>query len=67
MISEIVLSRENDREEGRLTGTLLSRFGPDIVAAFGFYGEKVSPEVPTFRNIFRDAVNDILGQGQRVI
>ena len=67
MISEIVLSRESDREKGRLTGTLLSRFGPDIVAAFGIYGQKVSGDLPAFRSIFRDAVNDVLGKGQTVI
>ena len=67
MVSEIVLSREDDRKEGRRTETLLSRFGPAIVAAYEIYGRKVSSNLPAFRQIFRDAVNDVLGGGRKLL
>jgi hypothetical protein len=67
MVSEIVLSREDDRKEGRRTETLLSRFGPAIVVAYEIYGRKVSSDLPAFRQIFRDAVNDVLGGGRKLL
>lgn len=67
MVSEIVLVRERDREEGLRDHTLLSRFGPAIADAYAVYRGKVSPQLPASRRIFRDAVNELLGGGEPLL
>jgi predicted Zn finger-like uncharacterized protein len=67
MLSEIVLHRRTERDAALEEGTLLARFGPAISAAYRLYGEKVAPELPGQRRIFREAVNDIVGDGRPVL
>jgi hypothetical protein len=67
MLSEIVLNRRTERDAALQDGKLLARFGPAITTAFRVYGEKVTPELPGLRRIFRDAVNDIVGGGKAVL
>ena len=67
MLSEIVLNRHNERNTALADGNLLARFGPAITTAYRVYGEKVTPELPGLRRIFRDAVNDIVGGGKPVL
>jgi predicted Zn finger-like uncharacterized protein len=63
MLSEIVLNRPGERERARERGSLLSAFGPAVIEAYRMYAGKVSPGLETSRGIFRDAVNEILGDG----
>jgi predicted Zn finger-like uncharacterized protein len=67
MLSEILLSREEERARAEEADALLSRFGPLIAEAYSLYGERVSRDLPTFRHIFRDAVNDVVGGGKRIL
>ena len=67
MLSEIVLNRRTERDSALEQGNLLARFGPAITTAYRVYGEKVMPELPGLRRIFRDAVNDIVGGGKAVL
>jgi len=67
MISEIVLNRREESEEARGEGALLSHFGPALVSAYDVYRAKVSPELVSAPRIFRDAVNDVLGGGERLL
>jgi predicted Zn finger-like uncharacterized protein len=67
MLSEIVLNRPGQRERARDRGTLLSTFGPALIEAYRIYGGKVSPGLADSRRIFRDAVNEILGDGTPIL
>ena len=67
MISEIVLNRQTDRNQALRTRTVLSRFGPAIVSAYSVYTKKVSPDLKSSRSIFREAINEILGDGSPLI
>ena len=67
MLSEILLSREEERARAEEADALLSRFGPLIAEAYSLYGERVSRDLPTFRRIFRDAVNDVVGGGRQIL
>lgn len=67
MLSEILLSREEERSRAEEADALLSRFGPWIAEAYSLYGERVSRDLPAFRHIFRDAVNDLVGGGKRIL
>jgi predicted Zn finger-like uncharacterized protein len=67
MLAEIVLSRPGERERARESHTLLSTFGPAIVDAYRIYGSKVAPGLEGSRKIFREAVNEILGEGARLL
>ena len=63
MMSEIVLNRRPERDAAREDGALLARFGPAVIGAYDIYVEKVSPDLAEAARIFRDAVNDVLGEG----
>jgi len=67
MVSEIVLNRRGERDAALVEGTVLTRFGPAIAAAYRLYGDKLVPELSGSRRIFRDAVNDILGGGRSIL
>lgn len=67
MISEMVLNRRSERDDALVSETVLSRFGPAIVAAFELYRGKVSPDLHSAPAFFRDAVNEILGGGAAVL
>ena len=67
MVHEIVLPRRAEHQASLREGTVLSRFGTDLTRALVLYEERVSPDLPGRDAYFRDAVNDILGGGTRVL
>lgn len=67
MISEMVLNRRRERDEALHSGAVLSRFGPAIAGAYDLYSGKVSPHLGEAPDIFREAVNEILGEGRRIL
>ena len=67
MISEMVLNRRGERDEALREGRVLSRFGPAIAGAFSLYRTKVSEDLESGPVYFREAVNEILGEGKRVL
>jgi predicted Zn finger-like uncharacterized protein len=67
MISEMVLNRRSERDEALRSGSMLRRFGPAIVSAHDAYCSRVSPELAPAPRIFREAVNEILGEGNRLL
>ena len=67
MISEMLLNHRRERDDCLERDEVLSRFGPAIVSAFELYREKVSPDLPVASRLFREAVNDILGDGRRLL
>jgi hypothetical protein len=67
MVSELVLNRQPERDQALRSGNALSTFGRAIDAAFRMYGDKVAPEMPGGTRIFREAVNEILGEGRPLL
>lgn len=67
MVSEIVLNRQADKQEALGDGTLLSRFGPAILSAYREYEKRVSPRFPGSKRVFREAVNEILGDSRPLL
>ncbi len=67
MISEMVLNRRSERDEALRREELLLRFGPAIAGAFDVYRGKVSPDLDAGPRLFREAVNEILGEGQPIL
>lgn len=67
MISEMVLNRGGERDRALTEGRVLSRFGPSIAGAFTLYREKVSTDLEVGPGLFREAVNEILGKGTRIL
>jgi predicted Zn finger-like uncharacterized protein len=67
MISEFLLNHREELETAAEEGRLLARFGPALVQAHDLYQERVSPDLPGASRTFREAVNDLLGQGTPIL
>ena len=67
MISEMLLNHRQERDDCLERDAVLGRFGPSIVSAYDLYGDKVSPDLSSATRLFRDAVNDILGDGRPLL
>jgi len=66
MVSEILLNASSGNGEVDPSAAL-SRYGSAIASAFAMYEERVSPDLPSGKQIFREAVNDLLGRGRRLL
>jgi predicted Zn finger-like uncharacterized protein len=67
MISEIVLNRREERGVALEEDRVLRRFGPALASAYDIYRSKVSPDLSAAPRIFREAVNDVLGEGRTIL
>jgi predicted Zn finger-like uncharacterized protein len=67
LLAEIVLNRPGERERARESRTLLSAFGPAVIGAYRIYGSRISPRLEGSREIFKQAVNEILGEGSPLL
>jgi hypothetical protein len=67
MVQEMVLPREPEKRAGLEDGTLLRRFGPEIARAHTLYAARIHPDLPQADEIFRQAINDVLGDGAPVL
>ena len=67
MVQEMVLPREPEKRAGLEDGTVLRRFGADIARAHSLYAARLHPDLPQANEIFRQAVNDVLGDGTNLL
>jgi len=67
VIQEVLYARTREREQALKNGTALSSFGLQLADAFDVYRERVSDDLPGATATFREAVNDILGEGRRLL
>ncbi len=67
MISEMLLNRRPERDKAVQDDAVLSRFGSAIASAYGIYRDKVSEDLARSPRLFREAVNDILGDGKPLL
>lgn len=64
--SDILEYNREKRDQGLERGDLLAVLGPEIKKAWEAYKQKVGPDMVESSNYFRDALNDILADGQNV-
>jgi predicted Zn finger-like uncharacterized protein len=64
--SDILVYNREKRDKGLANGDLMTALGPEIKKAWEAYKEKVGPEIPEASNYFREALNEILADGEEV-
>lgn len=65
-VSDILVYNREKRDQGLAGGDLMTVLGPEIKKAWEAYKEKIGSEVSESSDYFRDALNEILADGQNV-
>ncbi|MCK4235963.1 MAG: zinc-ribbon domain-containing protein [Candidatus Krumholzibacteria bacterium] len=65
-VSDVLVYNREKRDQGLANGALMSALGPEIKKSWEAYKEKVGPEFVESSNYFRDALNEILADGQKI-
>nr|MEE4268189.1 zinc-ribbon domain-containing protein [Candidatus Krumholzibacteria bacterium] len=66
LVSDILVYNRELRDTALAEGNLLEALGAEIKKSWELYKEKVTPEVANSTNHFRDALNEILAEGDKV-
>ncbi len=66
LVSDILVYNREARDRALQNGNLIEALGPEIKKSWELYKERVTPEVANSTSHFRDALNDILAEGQKV-
>jgi predicted Zn finger-like uncharacterized protein len=66
LVSDIMVYNRELYETAKAENNLLEALGPEIKKSWELYKEKVTPEVANSTNHFRDALNEILAEGEKV-
>jgi predicted Zn finger-like uncharacterized protein len=66
LVSDILVYNRDARDKALAEGNLLEALGAEIKKSWELYKEKVTPEVANSTTHFRDALNEILAEGQKV-
>lgn len=66
LVSDILVYNQAARDKALAEGNLLEVLGPEIKKSWELYKEKVGPEAAAASNYFKDALNEILADGQHV-
>ena len=66
LVSDILVYNRERRDTALTEGNLLEAMGAEIKKSWELYKEKVTPEVANSTNHFRDALNAILADGEKV-
>lgn len=64
LVSDILVYNRDLRDTALREGNLLEALGGEIKKSWELYKEKVTPEVANSTSHFRDALNEILAEGQ---
>lgn len=67
LIGDLVNSRHQSVEEARRDGRLLSTLGNELLEVWDDYRRRVGEDQARDGRVFREAVNDLLGQGQAIL
>jgi predicted Zn finger-like uncharacterized protein len=65
-VSDILVYNKDKRDKGLASGDLMTVLGPEIKKAWEAYKEKIGPSVVESTDYFREALNEILADGQKV-
>lgn len=66
LVSDILVYHRDARDQALADGTLVQVLGQEIKKSWELYKERVTPEVANGTNHFRDALNEILADGQQI-
>ncbi len=66
LVSDILVYNREARDEALRQGNLLEALGAEIKKSWELYKEKVTPEVANSTTHFRDALNEILAEGEKI-
>jgi len=65
-VSDILVYNKDKRDKGLENGDLMTVLGPEIKKAWEAYKEKIGPSAAGSSDYFREALNEILANGQKV-
>lgn len=66
LVSDILVYNRDKRDKALAEGTLVQALGQEIKKSWELYKERVTPDVATSTNYFKEALNDILADGQKI-
>ncbi len=66
LVSDIMVYNRDLYDKAKDEGNLLEALGAEIKKSWELYKEKVTPEVANSSNHFRDALNEILADGESI-
>lgn len=66
LVSDILVYNRETRDRALAEGKLVQALGTEIKKSWELYKEKVTPEVANSNNTFREALNEILADGQKI-
>jgi hypothetical protein len=66
LVSDILVYNRAVRDRARAEGTLPSALGPEISKAWELYKSKVGSDLATSTPYFKDALNDLLAEGEEI-
>ncbi|MCK9995313.1 MAG: zinc-ribbon domain-containing protein [Candidatus Krumholzibacteria bacterium] len=66
LVSDIMVYNQDLYDRAKAEGNLLEALGSEIKKSWELYKEKVTPEVANSTNHFRDALNEILADGDKL-
>lgn len=66
LVSDILWYNRERRDAALRDGTLMTSLGEEIKKSWELYKEKVGPEAAQSTNYFKEALNEILANGQQV-
>ena len=66
LVSDILCYNQEKRDQALVDGTLMTVLGEEIKKSWELYKEKVGSEVASSTNYFKEALNEILADGQKV-
>lgn len=66
LVSDILVYNRDLRDKALADGNLVQALGVEIKKSWELYKERVTPEVANSNNHFREALNEILANGQKI-
>ena len=66
LVSDILVYNREKRDKALQGGNLVQALAGEIKKSWEVYKERVTPEVANSTNHFREALNDILADGQQI-
>ena len=66
LVSDILCYNQDKRDQALQDGTLMTVLGGEIKKSWELYKEKIGPELASSTNYFKEALNEILADGQEV-
>jgi gas vesicle protein len=66
LVSDILVYNREKRDSSLKSGNLVQALGPEIKKSWEVYKERVTPELANSTDHFREALNEILAEGQPI-